>query len=977
MDRTDHEIGDGAISLLNARLKKPPGEDLLFPPGKDAREIEDKVRDQLRQALDDVLASDRCSKHQIGRILIHGIKPHLTWSKAEGYRPIYFSFGQICGRCIDCLKGTRRRKTGAGAYNIVSEYWKDQCKTLLKRGTLRDCVPACWPDSYLITPEIRPCEKGQLSTFGHWTLRDILVLSRMRLRRWAIRKREIVQSKALSLSEAGDSLALYTDHDFRHNGSDIVSVLLAARKASVQLDRDWRNCNGKPPSRRRASFVEQMQRYVATFESDAWGASHVWKDGWPPICPEWNPEKPMGAISSREAWQIVGSPLWDKKTDKRERERYEWLNTQLAAFCPNVTTPQALYGWMAPDDHVFIYCELSPQLQAAIKRAKRLRGDTFGRLPKERRRMMKSLCGSALLPWQRAFRDADARWGNHKALSSVFPADMQTTLLVPVKKIPKELSRLTETPEKECRPRSVLESVQLARVLYSKRVWQEEDTPVNLALATMGDMWRFVFPGVVEPEYAEFQRAQQFMRSIPGYRDHLTHSVQVFLLGYKIVDELFHGEGHPGKLYDRYQMFAPHDWTDYSRYCEIIAAKDYQAFTFQWALASLMHDFAIPAERANDLVGHLFSTFLGVKAETQSGTNGLRDVLEDEKRARTLIYGVLSKTSAGAKVLGADMPPVVGEFALHKLAEDHGFLSALYLFTQLFEGVGKPVAWWRLKRPVEKLILSRVLGLDDVEVEGEYKKGHTSPYGNVAEALVLEVLDAVIKHNAFAKEHRFGFQRKLLGTNFRFPSDLSAADNSLLNSPIPGLLFLCDTLCDWGRVIHPDELNRHEPRGVTHSTPDKTERPENVVTKIDGRKIEIDYRWRVPFGHSGNGHCLFPVWGSVRQEMWPYAPPVGLPEICSDCRKRHGSCKGRTLIDNCAMFATIQSFWEDVLLLGKPNCRLRFPKLHTEFNGLRLSIFVPGPNPRKARLEEELGLPVAQASTRCSQTSEASCNRSS
>lgn len=794
-------------------------------------------------------------------------------------------------------------------------------------------LPKCWPTSYLARPELCKCPDPPDPVEKCWTAQDILALSRMRLKKWAIRKRDIVPSPA---NVPAPGFQFFTPADITHEAMSIVRILCNAHDAVTGK-------TGATP------FADVLDEYLRTFASDAWESARVWKCEWVADAVPWNPDDTMLTVSTRDRWLDTKEPL--QKVNPKIRDRLAWLNTGLCALVKGKERNacyQALWNWTVPGELVTVYCELIQNSRHVVKKPDTKAEAKVPESSVDSGTTMADVAEWLLLPWLRAFRDADGRWENHETLTGVFPPVMQDTLLS---------SSADGGGQAALNPRGrrlqAVSKVERVMDVYSTRVRKEVDAPVNLALATLGDMWGFVFPGVVEPAYADFQRAQQFMRTIPEYRDHLTHSVQVFLLGCKIMQKTFDDAGDPGKLGERYNIFSPRGQRkevkeERKSFISRLRDRDYGAFMFQWSMASLMHDFAIPASYTNELVTHVFATFLGVKSGTRSGSNGLRDILEQEgKKAHAIIYGVFGKTSAGAKALGPFISPTVDEDVLQKLAEDHGFLSALYLFNQLFEGLGKP-GWWRLKRRVERLILMRVLGLTKKQADDEYSKGHDSAYRDTAEALVLEVLDAIIKHNAFAKEHRLGFRREHLGANFRFPSDLSAAESSLFESAIPGLLFLCDTLCDWGRVIHPDGLMRHEPRAGASHEPESVERPENLVTGVQGRRISVDYRWRLPFHYPEGCRecCLFVTFDSLREDMWPYAPAFAIPEVCSDCCKRHKTkdlAKMRKRMaglkkEQCALYVNVRGFWKEVMRLNSNTCRLKFPAKHSEFNRLTLDI---------------------------------------
>jgi len=904
---------------------------------------------------------------QIGRVLVHGMVPTLLWSRTEAYRPVYFFFNMdtkcaVHRDCLACIREDNIRRDPL-LDKVVPPLWKWTLRRELQDAQLDpDLTPACWKNVFLAQPDLVECQwlnpgGGPQQQFGRWTLQDILILSRLRLIKWAIRKRPVVRTPGLSMSEKPSELSLllpvYFDIAEIPKG-ETLNVVSVTKWAQREL-RTFAEARRRGQAEEAASALQDpMRQYVNTFECEGWEEASVWESPWK--------AKREGPAEDKDKWDCSGQvtlarDLWTKA----DKDNPLWnsdqavpvlaLNTQRCALMvgDNEAPVQAIYGCPTLDDHVCIYFELEFRNQAKAISDLAAKEPTPGQLkltdstenPLRSIRRLKDFCLRVLAPCQRAFRLADARWENHRALELVLPPDTQRKILIPPAELEERMSASGKASS-----RSFTERLDLAKYHYMKRVYVEEDRPVNLALASMGDIWKFVFAEAVKPQYSDFQRFQQLLKDMPSYRDHLTHSIQVFLLGEKIIEAF----PHSLHLVDRLQKGTYPDIQFNDDDVVMLRGTEQAILRFQWALASLMHDFACPAESADYVVDHLFRTFLGVSARGNAGRNGLHDALkQDESRHRAFLYGLLSRTQMGSMCIptwrkkcgewfrlldGLDALPILSEFAYERLSEDHGFLSAVYLFSELFEkSDSSEPSWWRLKKPFVDLICAVLFGPGNDTAVREQRDGTGSAYVRLAEALMLEVLDAIVRHNACAKEYRlFSLQRPA----YRFPSTGFTAGSSIFASPIPGLLLLCDTVCDYGRVVHPDQLRGDELKAGSRWELPEISRPEGRLTcpkeESDAGgplKIEVRYEWRLPYSRPGIERapewCLAKIYDQLQKAMAPYTPGFRPWKGCETCMK------GRKVDDvqdvkECAAFKNLRRFWQEVLFGARTgDNRLAFP----------------------------------------------------
>lgn len=952
---------------------------------ENSTEIMNELRTRLALAMVSAIpggrnssSSQRLSSPVIGRILVHGTLPHLIWSRSEAYRPIYFFDSSFSGEdrihkdCKKCCgnNGENCKKIESGAINpriLIPNNWLAAVNKIVNDAT---CVPPCWPRTFLLAPELCRCQlirnvPRPIPTFGKWTLQDILALSRLRLQQYALKKRSIVRTPGLSVGDNENIIAVLTPAYFNQTVGpgqlgDVVSVTRRAHTALNALTGGKKDDHGE--------FEKRMRAYVQTFESDRLEEACVWKPG-AGVMPKKPPfSKRDSIIRASDFWMgAKDDHYWNWEKEEYINKGFE-LNPELCALLTggrlesNDPPNQAIYGCKTLDDHICVYFEFIWPEAATAMAAACTKSLPLGKLDlnikKKNENQLAEFCHNVLSPWQTALRWADARWENHRTFCRVFAKQTRKALIDTPKVLKEREKKSVASPVWNYEHR-----LGQVRDLYMKRANSEDDNPVNLALATMGDAWKFALGGILNPQYGHFQRFQQLLKGMPNYRDHLTHSIQVFLLGEKIIDAFSTtktlAEDLP-QLHVRHRDLGFDDARLKGRAPAIMR--------FQWALTSLMHDFACPAEKVNEVVSNLFKTFIGMESKSFPGTKALRDLIDsDQRKHRAFLYGLLSKTQMGSIVLlgsqgGARAGvnagcalPLLSEFTYEALAEDHGFLSAVYLFNQLFE---EAYPCWRLRSEVVRWMFRELFELEDRISDAELGKKGDSAYWRLAECLILEVLDAIIKHNATAKEYRLFFRDP---PAYKKPSVYFSAADSIFGSALPGLLLLCDTLCDSGRIIYPDELARYDVRDGEKDAA-KIERPEGQIS-LDTKKhrclISVNYEWPLPpeYGKAPKG-CLRKTYLDIRDKLAPYTPGFQLPRGCEECMRNGKWRPHRNYTLPCPAIQELERFWSEVLTGGSSGVnRLAFPQQYYKdtFNGIEIKLKFHGKHLRNGSVGRGFG----------------------
>lgn len=939
---------------------------LLFPDADCASGIEERLRHFLSGALNGPGQDFLVDETHIGRIIVHGYKPDFLWSRSEAYRPVDFFFGEIHVACRECMQSSGV-KGGSGELvpwleRHISPYWKRKFVDALGK-PMQECFPKCWRNVHLDRPNIGnvclcPDDHNRSQEFKHYTMREVLALSRMRLRKWALKKSEFMKTPSTSVDTSPVIMLFNRDSlkaSNRGTSGALPNITVAAACSEEARD-----------PRKKVDIEGYLNDHMGVFSVDDWEQASVWKE-WRPYADDLPlPPDASDVELARKAWQRLGapSPGHPERHSTTALKKLFSLDAECGTFLPtDEDVMQAVYNFEHQGSLLMVYFELNHKGWRTLLSTK---GEVAGEGKKARvallNEQLPAFCRDRMVPWHSVLREADDRWENHEAFGALYPGRSASALLGRPEPIHTKLAVL-EDSLKSTHYTSFALKLRKAELFYQKRVLAEEDRPVDLALASMNDIWRSVYGEALEPHYPEFQRFQQLLNRMPDYRDHLTHSFQVYLAGSRMLDAIL-PEHETSTALTTESAISPRlehrlniilGCEGLKRFREI-ANEVYKAnksdemtpcnwgemegamTRYQWALASLMHDFACPAEKANEILGHLFGTFVGSKgADKKSGSDGLKVALSDRRQAyESLLHRLVARTRLGVGIDSeANYPsgnPILVEFTFEKLSEDHGFLSAVYLFNQLFDrDKTKGRKWWRLKSNAEdsvmRALFGRILRKNDATEEAskqpfvlrgegktdvELRSDDREMLARLAEGLILEVLDAIMKHNVFKKEYEV-FAGQVSGPEYRFPNQYFSSNGGVFGGPLAGLLMLCDTVCDWGRIVHPDELRRHEKDGVRSDAgvPPEIERPECYVSDVrkEGERlvVEVQYQWRLPYSAlQPKEGCIQDAYRRLCDSMHPYSPGFTPWGGCKDCYRQ---TKAADRAQKCDAWAMILRFW--------------------------------------------------------------------
>lgn len=109
-------------------------------------------------------------------------------------------------------------------------------------------------------------------------------------------------------------------------------------------------------------------------------------------------------------------------------------------------------------------------------------------------------------------------------------------------------------------------------------LWSGYSRPTDLAVGVISNFWEDV-PGISDLNLLERAEAEDTLFWLNNYREHFVHSLKVFLVGQRIIDELD---------------------------CEELSC-DY--FEHAWMLASSVHDWSYPIERFSDIMATYWRKF--------------------------------------------------------------------------------------------------------------------------------------------------------------------------------------------------------------------------------------------------------------------------------------------------------------------------------------------------------------------------------
>ena len=645
-------------------------------------------------------------------------------------------------------------------------------------------------DTYRLVPrDMLPCDEP--SSFGNWTLQDLFILARQRLQDYSIYKTDMLKTQSQSQANIEESpkVKLYSS-SVKFKGVEDDNIVHVCKEYLDILA-------GKVLSNK--EYEKRKAAYVRTFGPEA-------------------TDQPKVLLPIHGRFDTDRCVLLD------------WSKRTKGASPIPLMPAQGLLSFAGVGSAVLIYFEFTckpnrlPKLKAQWDSfqgdAKNLRW-----LDVTQETEMCRVRPSRLLKYQRTYREADRRRTNHEFLARGFPDGASNPLIDWSKGTRKELDALEQkAPES-------LKGYARAIRKFCGAVAREEDSPLNLSLALLRDFWRYALRLGEPPLYSEYARFQQLLARRSEYRDHLVHSVQVFLLGHRILFAL---------------------------------KKTDQRWLMKWGLTSLMHDFGLPLEKASDVITLMFQTFSGLPVEGSVPVAMLKQMLDaHEKKHKALILALMSPLLEAR--IGPDRHGLsrflLCDAVYRSLASDrdHGFLSAVYLFHHLF-GIHESLRWSQVgagkierlgheeERDIETCLKEAFGTSKELQTLRELN-GSAPKNANLVESVLLEILDAIAKHNITVKESRLLYTRPAV---FKHPNEYFEMVYHKHNSELARFLVLCDTLCDWGRVVPGDELDKFERdkhvREDSGAMPES--RPECTVVAIRPEdrcvKIYASYRWPLP-----------------------------------------------------------------------------------------------------------------------------------
>jgi hypothetical protein len=346
--------------------------------------------------------------------------------------------------------------------------------------------------------------------------------------------------------------------------------------------------------------------------------------------------------------------------------------------------------------------------------------------------------------------------------------------------------------------------------------------PQELALKTICSLWKDNILLKDNKDLADLGRAESVLYLVSKYRDHLVHTIKVFLLGNYIINKI-------SSIPEVRKVILAHSYGN---------SVDEKLKHFQelWMLTATFHDFCIPIEYLSKSQRIQYSKFIGAEIK------GLLDKApEDEITKRLFLQNLLiteniiypifhvlhyhnpdstkeSQESLKALMKGNYIFDIFEQdiekfFELkkygvvhHNILEhflkngDHGISSAIRLSKECFP---------RLGYDEKKDILDKVLG--NMKLEPKQRKKFRQ-----------EIFKAYFSAIYAIYIHHFIEEKKV------YPGVVSFQDN-----PLAFLLLLCDTIQDWGRDLVVDYKISDRPLGMI----------EKIDTKNGTVKIVINYEW--------------------------------------------------------------------------------------------------------------------------------------
>lgn len=936
------------------------------------------------------------SADNIGRIHVFGAYPRLLWSKSEIYKPLFLFTGEIFDDCIRCIKKkgkTIEKDDLKRDFPIISEYWISK---LPAKTDKKYYIPPCWKRNYQLKPNLAkdfiPKIKCKAeSKFNIYTYLDILILSRLRQHSFALIRDDMVSTPSLGHDNKVEKYN-FSELDNENSEKNVTYIAYQARRSVTEI----RKTKVKDPNNKQKESIpdnkqkESIEEYLRMFEFKQWFNAYFWNDLKDVSKVLYRGKKSnhdiVEALDKCTINQVNSKNWMDGLLNNINEFHLFGLNTAATTFLDYTEKADEKYGvgiinYRNTIGQFLISFEYEKEPADDFKTEYYEKRDWINEINQESKETV-----SKLLAYSSIVNDADARWINGKKIENVFPNKMKEALIRDENIIytSKNLDSLDLLLNSK-KSKDYDTKLDRAVLLYFRRIILQEDAPEQIALAAMGDIWREVFELVINPHYPEYERVQQLLSKTKDYRDHLTHSLQVFLMGLRIIESCFKNEAiNPNRLAERLYKCLPTQYRSdiitripsgnnrrtlkiknfkYKfRYkktdIDDLAKFEKNMLIFQWTLASLMHDYAIPVEKAGSLISHLLSNFSNPASKSKVNSAFVSDSINEyEDTYFTLLYHLFSNTETGRIDFGTLRLPILSESVYKMLTQDHGFLGALYLFNVMFDQKPKSTdgpQWWELKEDlvgfINKTLLSKVNFVredrntkDREKREKDKKEKEIEINKFLSEAMIIEVIDSVARHNMFIKERRFFKENDYL---YKM-TELFSGPHSVHDNPIVSLLMLCDTLCDWGRIVQPDALKRHEDAERSQSSEMEIVRPECIVTGIQRKDngkvlINVNYSWRLPHPYDTARHiCLKKMYVNIARDMFPYTPGFKIWSGCKECKIDIEKITDAGLVEKCAAVKTwIIRFWDMIAGKESSNNRITFPALYDDLfnNKIELKI---------------------------------------
>ncbi len=397
-------------------------------------------------------------------------------------------------------------------------------------------------------------------------------------------------------------------------------------------------------------------------------------------------------------------------------------------------------------------------------------------------------------------------------------------------------------------------------------------TSEELALKAIVEFWTRQYPRVLRDEslFRSFQDAQRLLFWLEKYRDHLVHSLKVYLLGRAIVEQCMPWFVNSEMFRDVFRRFGDEFNT---KNTQKAALRQMEVVRFAWAAAAFQHDLGIGLENLGELTQRFVASFT---SRDDDDVPSLSDVQHGFSRwfvrdkSFHALFAVLQALVCGDANAGrASVPeaynllkqqmqfPMAHVFE-HLLGEgDHGVCGAIVHLYQVFPKLHSPK-----DTPGKKTPPARSWARDALL------------HFRIAEAIMMHNLafELAVKPDPGKRDDSY-MRNKKSGPVFLVPSDIKIEFDK---NPLSYLLALCDTLQDWGRAesdkpielvygFRPDgddvekiqQIYVVGERPYAHiesiSTPAGSQNPTKLV-------LEVDYRWIVNEKKRGGRGSAHYVW---------------------------------------------------------------------------------------------------------------------